>query len=231
MGFRRRVVSVASGVFLLGSGVFVAVPEPAVAAVRQVAVVGAAATPRDECSTQFFDGDSRLGPEKLAKDGPVAPIVTGYHRLAGLSPQEFLNKFFDPTANGGRGGYRFPPANGFVIDRNGQPEEMPLSLVPFEQIDRFGSEFGGFLAPVNTPYASRSIPPQSLDNFDPAFTCNYHRYRVIKSFRAEVGPIAPFFGQRGLGRQYQLDATLVPGAPTPLTVLWLVDNGFLQRID
>jgi hypothetical protein len=172
-----------------------------------------------------------LGPEKLATSGPIVPIVAGYRRFAGLTANEFLDRFFDPAANGGRGGYRFPPANGFLLGHNGQPQEMALRLAAFQQLDRFGSEFGGFLAPLNTPFASRSLPPQSLDDFDPAFTCNYHRYKVIKPFSVEAGPIAPAFGQRGLGQQYQLDATLVPGAPTPLNVLWLVDHGFLARAD
>nr|MDQ6948923.1 TNT domain-containing protein [Actinomycetota bacterium] len=158
-------------------------------------------------------------------------VVAGYHPLAGLTPQQFITTYWDPSANGGKGGWRFPPDNGFLIGHNGQPEEMPLSLAPGQRIDRFGSEFGAFLAPINTPYASRALPPQSLDNFDVSFVCNYHLYKVLKVFTVEAGPIAPGFGQRGLGRQYQVVSSLVPGSPMKVNVMWLLDHGFLQRLN
>jgi hypothetical protein len=56
---------------------------------------------------------------------------------------------------------------------HGQPDESPFVLMPGRQIDRLGSEYGAFLAPTDTLYAERSLPPQRLDNFDPAYTCNY----------------------------------------------------------
>ena len=159
------------------------------------------------------------------------PVVAGYRPLAGETPQQFLATYWDPTANGGSGGWRFPPDNGFLLGANGQPEEMPLSLAPGQQIDRFGSEFGAFLAPIYTPYVARALPPMSLDNFDVSFTCNYHLYKVLKAFRVEAGPIAPGFGQRGLGRQYQLVSALVPGSPARLNVMWLLANGYLARLN
>ena len=69
------------------------------------------------------------------------------------------------------------------------------------------------VAPEDTPYAERAPPPQSLDNYDAGFTCNYHLYRVVKSFRTETGPIAPGFGQPGLGLQFQVVSFLLPGDP------------------
>jgi hypothetical protein len=187
------------------------------------------ATITRSCSTTFFAGDSRLGPAQLATVGPVAPILTGYDRFAGLTPDEFLARYWDPAANGGRGGWRYPPDNGFLLDAVGRPIEHPALLFAGERLDRFGSEFGGFLAPEDTPYADRALPPMSLDVFDPAYTCNYHLYRVVRRFSAEEGPIAPGFGQVGHGLQIQLDSALVPGAPSPLNVRWLIDTGFLQR--
>lgn len=44
------------------------------------------------------------------------------------------------------------------------------------------------------------------------------------------GPIAPWFDQPGLGWQYQLDGTLIPGAPAQINVGWLITNGYLQRL-
>ena len=79
------------------------------------------------------------------------------------------------------------------------------------------------------PYATRSIPPQSLDGNPPA-GCNYHIYDVLKPFTVDSGPIAAWFAQPGGGWQYQLDPTLVPDAPANLNVMWLIDNGYLQRL-
>ena len=92
--------------------------------------------------------------------------MRGYHRFAGLTEQEFLTTYWDPTANGGSGGWRYPPDNGFLLDPGGTPIEFTWSLGAGQEIDRFGSEFGAFLAPEDTPYAERALPPQSLDDFD-----------------------------------------------------------------
>jgi hypothetical protein len=147
--------------------------------------------------TVAFDGDPRLGPVDLPDSGPVARIVRRWERFGDLTAAEFLDTYWDPDANAGRGS--------------------------------FGSEFGAFLAPILSGYERRAIPPQSLNTFDPAYPCNYHTYRVKKALPVRIGPIAPWFEQLGFGTQYQLDASLLPGAPSPLSVLWLVDNGYLER--
>ncbi|HEX3873751.1 MAG TPA: TNT domain-containing protein [Solirubrobacteraceae bacterium] len=181
------------------------------------------------CSTAFYDGDSRLGPAQFQTLGSVALMLFGYNRLAGLSPQRFIATYWDPTANSGAGSWRYPPDNGYLLI-GGNPVEYVSTLTRGEEIDRFGSEFGTFLAPEYTPYAARSLPPQSLDDFDPAYTCNYHLYRVVKPFKADEGLIAPAFGQPGLGLQIQLDPSLVSGAPTAgYNVMWLINNGYLAR--
>jgi hypothetical protein len=226
MGLRRLTAFLAAGALIV-SGPLAVAPQVAAAPRGAAAVVQGDST---GCSNQFLDGDSRLGPQDLATSGEIAQVLQGYNRLAGLTDAQFISTYWDPTANGGSGGWRFPPDNGYLI-ANGKPVEYRIPLGVGQDIDRFGSELGAFLAPEGTSYAERALPPMSLDNFDPAFPCNFHEYRVIKSFRVDSGPIAPGFGQPGLGRQYQLDPSLVPGAPSPLTVLWLVQNGFLARVD
>lgn len=190
----------------------------------------ASAVPAGQCSVEDYNGDARLGPAVLPTAGPVGRELIHYDRFAGLTPQQFLDAFWDPAANGVQGGWRYPPDNGFLIGPDGRPVEVPVPLRVGQQIDRYGSEFGAFLAPSGVPYASRAIPPQSLDNRDMPDGCNYHLYRVIREFRVQGGPIAPAFGQRGYGFQYLLVATLVPGVPAPLNVTWLVANGYLQRL-
>ncbi|WP_406194330.1 TNT domain-containing protein [Kitasatospora sp. NBC_01560] len=209
----------------------VALLAPAVpaAAADVTSTAAAAATPADECSTADRHGDPRLGPDDLPRIGPVGRELIGYRRTGGLSEDKFLATYYSPTANNGAPGWIYPPANGYVTLPDGTPVEFELTLYPNQNIDRFGSEYGSFLAPEGLPYASRSIPPQSLDS-TPAASCNYHDYKVLKPFKVHAGPIAPWFGQPGYGLQYQLDAALVPNGPARLNVLWLVDNGYLARI-
>ncbi|NUR28528.1 MAG: TNT domain-containing protein [Catenulispora sp.] len=189
----------------------------------------ASATPSDQCSAAYYDDDARLGPADLPSTGKVGFELIGYRRTGGMSATDFLAKYYDPTANGGSGGWLYPPKNGYLLAPDGSPIEWHQTLLPGQDIDRFGSEYGSFLAPEYLPYANRAIPPQSLDSNPPA-PCNYHDYRVLKQFQVDAGPIASWFAQPGGGLQYQLDATLIPGAPTPINVLWLVNNGYLARV-
>jgi hypothetical protein len=183
-----------------------------------------------QCSAADYDGDPRLGPAALPTFGPVGLELRNYDRFGGLTPQQFLSTYWDPAASGGQGGWRFPPANGFRIGPDGRPVEQVLPLRPGQRIDRYGSEFGAFLAPAGLPYANRAIPPQSLDNRDAPATCNYHLYLVVREFRVDGGPIAPGLGQPGGGVQYLLVSSLVPDAPDRINVMWLVAHGYLQRL-
>lgn len=183
----------------------------------------------DQCSTEDFNGDPRLGPRELPTRGSVGLELATYDRFAGLTPSQFLATYWDDTANGGQGGWRYPQANGFMIGPDGNPIHNVLPLRAGQRVDRYGSEFGAFLAPTGAQYAQRAIPPQSLDNASAPGGCNYVSYRVAREFDVDGGPIAPAFGQPGLGLQYMLVGTLVAGAPERLNVRWLIDNGFLVR--
>jgi hypothetical protein len=190
----------------------------------------AVATLATRCSADDFNGDPRLGPRELPNWGSVGLEVRTYDRFGGLTPEQFIATYWDDTANGGQGGWRFPPANGFLIGPDGQPVHTVMNVRVGDTVDRYGSEFGAFLAPVGSPYSQRALPPQSLDNTTNPGGCNYSAYRVVRAFNVDGGPIAPAFGQPGKGLQYMLVGPLVAGAPERLNVLrWLIDNGFLQR--
>ena len=192
--------------------------------------LSASTTPPTQCSAEDYGGDPRLGPAVLPTGGPVGEELIHYDRFGGLTPDQFLAVYWEPSANGGQGGWRYPPANGFLIGPNGLPVQTVMPLRAGTRIDRYGSEFGAFLAPARLPYTSRAIPPQSLDNRDAPGGCNYHLYQVVREFRVQGGPIAPAFGQRGYGVQYLLVGSLIPGAPSQINVMWLVANGYLQRV-
>jgi hypothetical protein len=179
----------------------------------------------DTCATPL-DGDARLGPAVLPTTGPVGRMVQGYDRFGSLTKDAFLARYWDPIANAGRGSWIYPPDEGFLA------KVMVVATLPVgTRIDRFGSEFGAFLAPAASRYAQRAIPPQNLNTFDARYPCNYHVYEVTKPLPVRLGLVAPWFSQLGLGAQEKLDSSLVPGAPTPLGVLWLVDNGYLKRLN
>lgn len=83
-----------------------------------------------------------------------------------------------PTENQG-----FPP--GYV------PHEA--NLPPGTIIDRFGSEFGRYLAPDGTPFADRALAPESVGGA-------YNRYMVTgeplpPGWRIVEGPLQPFYGR------------------------------------
>jgi hypothetical protein len=184
---------------------------------------------RTTCSTVDFLGDARLGPKRLPNAGPLATVLKGYERLAGMTPKGYLRTFYDSAAKT----WRYPPQGGYQLTPEGQPVKMQLSLFAGQRIDRFGSEFGGYLSPEGTPFGARGIPPQSLDSTTDPRSCNYSRYRVLKTIPVYSGPIAPALGQPGFGLQYVLDATIFPGAPAnprDFNVGYLVANGYLARV-
>ncbi|MFI7678295.1 TNT domain-containing protein [Actinophytocola sp. NPDC049390] len=178
-----------------------------------------------ECSAELYAGDARLGPAELPKLGAVGVQLVGYSRTGHRSVDVFLDRYYDEDA----GSWRYPPDDGYATGPDGAPVKWVQTLASGWLIDRYGSEYGAFLAPAGLPYTTRSIPPSNLVG-TPAAGCNYYRYQVLRPFDVQAGPIAPWFFQTGGGLQYQLSGALVPGAPDRLSVRWLVDNGYLGRV-
>ncbi|MFF4183258.1 TNT domain-containing protein [Streptomyces sp. NPDC001691] len=189
--------------------------------------VAAAPAERPAACTGTYRGDERLGPRNLPRrwDGPVGPLVLGYHRTGHQSPRAFLATFWDPAA----GSWKYPPNDGFATRPDGTPDKHAVALRVGEDLDRFGSEYGSFLAPAGARYSERALPPQSLITREAAHPCAYHAYAVVKSFTVWQGRIAPWFDQPGGGRQIKLDPAFVdPGQGQSLNVKWLLDHGYLS---
>ncbi|WP_019546431.1 TNT domain-containing protein [Streptomyces sulphureus] len=189
-----------------------------------------AGVPHGLCTGRFL-GDARLGPERLpaAWQRPVGPLLDGYDRTGGLAPADFLRKYWEGPADGG--GWKYPPNDGFA-EVNGEVDRHRVALRPGALLDRFGSEFGGFLAPAGDPYAKRALPPQSLNTRDDNRPCDYRVYRVVRSFAVWQGGIAPWFEQPGGGQQIKLDAALLdPGEGERLNVKWLLEHGYLVEVN
>jgi len=190
---------------------------------------GQAATKRITCSTVDYMNDARLGPKRLPNAGPLATVLKGYRRFAGLTPKGYLRTYYNAAAKT----WRYPPLGGYQLTPDTRPVRMQITLFAGQRVDRFGSDFGGYLSPEGTPYGARAIPPQSLDNDAQPSRCNYSRFRVLKDIPVYSGPIARGLGQPGFGLQYVLDASIFPGSPDSaagLHVGYLLTNGYLQRV-
>lgn len=181
---------------------------------------------RTTCSTAAFRADKRLGPKLLPNSGPIAKLLRGWRRLAGLSPRTYLRRYYDSAKKS----WRYPPKGGYQLTPEGLPVSGPFSFLQGQLIDRFGSEGGTYLSPEGTPYSGRGIPPESLNPFPGGQPCNYYRYKVLKPFASDSGPIAPALGQPGLGLQYVLSSALFGGVTERISVTYLLANGYLQRV-
>ena len=209
---------------------------PGVPRTPEAAAAAARAAVRDRpdvCAGPYVKDHPELGPAGLPRTGYFGSLVRGYARYGGLSPAKFSFRYWDETANPAY--WRYPPDLGFAHSggwSNGRVLRARATLPEGAFIDRFGSPYGTFLAPAGSAFGNRALPPDSLNtrSNDPSHLCNYHLYRVSRTFDVDAGPAAPAFQQRGGGRQYLLTSAYVPGAPATLNVLWLVDHGYLSVV-
>ncbi|KAI9795395.1 MAG: hypothetical protein M1833_007183 [Piccolia ochrophora] len=168
----------------------------------------------------FICRDPRLGPRKLPRRLPMLSLVTDYDRFAGLTPGEFLEKW---TRSDGT--YLYPPHDGFELNTAGQPVLGNITLKVGAKLDRFGSEYGSYVSAADAPFAQRALPPSSLatNPNSPDFPYGYHVYSVIKPFDVLGGPIAPWFGQPGLGAQFYTGRTG--------NIIKLINEGYIRKVN
>ncbi|MFD5556434.1 TNT domain-containing protein [Streptomyces sp. NPDC059816] len=200
---------------------------PAAHAAPAPTAAGSPAAPTAAPCTGAYEGDARLGPEHLPakRDKPVGPLLKGWQRTGQLNSEDFLKKYWEGPAD--TGGWKYPPNDGFA-EVNGQLDKEPAKLRKGQRLDRFGSEYGSYLAPAGDAYAKRALPPQSLNTRDAAVPCDYRVYKVAKPFWVWKGGIAPWFEQPGGGKQIKLDPVFLdPGQGQRLNVKWLLDHGYL----
>lgn len=89
----------------------------------------------------FYDyicGDKRLGPRILPEKLPAGTVMANYDRFGGLSPDQFLEKWWNETANN----WIYPNLEGFLLDTEGKPMNASLILEPGMLVDRFGYATG-----------------------------------------------------------------------------------------
>ncbi|OEV03973.1 TNT domain-containing protein [Streptomyces oceani] len=213
----------------MGVTIALAAAPTAQAAPTGPVVPSAGAAPPAVC-TGAFEGDERLGPEHLPPKSrrPVGPLLVDYQRTGELSSAEFLRKYWEGPAD--TGSWKYPPHDGFA-EVNGIVDKAPERLDEGELLDRFGSEYGSYLAPAGDPYAKRALPPQNLNTRDATFPCDYHVYEVTEPFVVWQGSVAPWFEQPGGGQQIKLEPDFLdPGQSQRLNVKWLLEHGYLARV-
>ncbi|RMJ17468.1 hypothetical protein CDV36_002853 [Fusarium kuroshium] len=177
----------------------------------------------------YICGDKRLGPRVLPRKLPLGAFVDSYDRFGGLTPNEFLKKWYNTTKNG----WNYPNHEGFQLDEGGRPMNASMTLTVGMLVDRFGDAGGRYLSPASAPFSQRALNPENLDTPQsfPEFPNNYHVYRVMKQITVIAGPIRPWFSQPGLGTQFFLgDKVYVRdyvrnGSLMPLDPASLVKNG------
>jgi hypothetical protein len=185
---------------------------------------------RTTCSTADYHGNSLLGPKSLPNAGPLAPMLKGYRRFGGMRSTTYLDRFY--YSNGNQ--WLYPPLGGYLLTPSNPPVpvKMQVSLFPGMEVDVFGDTSGLYLAPAGTPYAARSIPPQTLDSTTDPQHCDYLLFYVLRTIPVQSGPIAPGLAEPGFGVQYVLDNTIFPGSPPSASfdIAYLVANGYLQHV-
>ncbi|MDH6624633.1 hypothetical protein M2271_002437 [Streptomyces sp. LBL] len=203
---------------------------------QETRCLGLVPSPYPYAHTQFECNDWRFGPAELPRTGILGTILKGYDRFGTLTPVEFLNKWWDPIADSGQGDWKYSlvPDDGFAHDMNGNVIAAEITLKPGQLLDRFGNEFGKFLAPAGAKYGERSIPPSNLNTQDPRYPYDYRLYRVKKDTLVCTGPVAPAFEQPGLGVQYVTSVSTkqtkyCPHVKTGATVNSLVFSKNLER--
>jgi RHS repeat-associated protein len=101
----------------------------------------------------------------------------------------------------------WPPNRGFL----GTPKTETLQKGTL--IDRYGSEYGSFVSPKGTPFEMRALPLEAKQK-------PYSVYEVIKPIDATSGKAAPWFGQPGMGTQYEFNKSIKD----------LINEGVIRRV-
>jgi uncharacterized protein YukE len=156
-----------------------------------------------------------LPAETVTEGGAPLSVMRGWDPMGGFSPDDFVSHFGTPDTRIWPGNDGFP--SGYVP----QPAHLPEGTI----IDRFGSEYGRYLAPDGTAFADRALPPEQMGG-------DYNRYMVTgkalpPGWQLTEGPVEPFYGQTPTPGTLQY--MIVGPDGVRVNVKELVDRGILDE--
>jgi hypothetical protein len=96
--------------------------------------------------------EAGLPAETVTEAGAPLAVVRGWDPTGGMTWDEFASQF------GTSGSRNYPLNDGFPPGYVPQPAQLPEGAI----IDRFGSEYGRYLAPDGTLFADRALAPESV---------------------------------------------------------------------
>ena len=156
-----------------------------------------------------------LPAEIVTEGGAPLAVVRGWEPTGGMPWEDFASRFGTPESRIWPGNDGFPP--GYAP----QPAQLPEGAI----IDRFGSEYGRYLAPDGTPFADRALAPESVGG-------DYNRYMITgkplpPGWQIVEGPVEPWYGQTPSPGTLQY--MIVGPDGVKVTVKELVDRGILDE--
>ena len=133
----------------------------------------------------------------------------------GTNAVDKLDEFYESRVRGGSGKYYnadgspiWPPNRGF----DGEP--VTTTLEPGTMVDRYGYDGGYFVSPEGTSYTERALPVGTDKK-------PYTVFEVIKPVKVQSGKIAPWFGEKGGGIQYEFSNKISE----------LLEQGILRKVE
>ncbi|MCA2240887.1 glycohydrolase toxin TNT-related protein [Mycobacterium sp. WUMAC-067] len=170
--------------------------------------------------TMLFGGEGAmvragLPAEVVTEGGAPLAVVRGWNPTGGMTWDDFASQFGTPTSRS------YPLNDGFPLGYEPQPARLPEGAI----IDRFGSEYGRYLAPDGAPFADRALAPESVGG-------DYNRYMVTgqplpPGWQVVEGPVQPYYGQTPSPGSLQYMILGPDGVE--VSVKELVDRGFLDE--
>lgn len=159
--------------------------------------------------------EAGLPAETVTEGGAPLAVVQGWEPNGGMPWDEFESQFGTPQSR------NYPLNDGFPSGFVPQPAHLPEGAI----IDRFGSEYGRYLAPDGTPFADRALAPESVGG-------DYNRYIVTgkplpPGWHVVEGPVQPWFGQTPSPGALQY--MIVGPDGVKVSVKELVDRGILDE--
>ena len=124
--------------------------------------------------------EAAKGAESAAEDAGKAGKTAGK-----VGESDSTSNYYNPD-----GSPIWPPNRGF----DGNPTKVTLE--PGTLIDRYGYDGGTFVSPKGIPYTERSLPIGTDQK-------PYTVFEVVKPVEVQAGKIAPWFGEKGGGIQYE----------------------------